>query len=152
MTARGEILASYVTSEIPFGLSPQETIKRLRDQEAFISISHPFDSWRNGAWRLDYLIEIASLVDADEIFNARCMNPNGNQLASEFAQKHDITSTDGSDAHAAFELGAARLVIPKFSTADELRVVIRKGKVQRHLSHLWVHLFSQYANLHKKGV
>lgn len=91
-------------------------------------------------------------VDAVEIFNARCMNPNGNQLASEFARKHDIAGTAGSDAHAAFELGAARLVIPKFSTADELRVVIQKGKVQGRLSHLWVHLFSQYANLHKKGV
>jgi predicted metal-dependent phosphoesterase TrpH len=44
MTTRGEILAFYLTSAVPSGLSPQETIKRLRYQGAFISVSHPFDS------------------------------------------------------------------------------------------------------------
>src|SRR5271157_2003852 len=46
MTTRGEILAAFVTKEIPARLSPIETIKRLRDQDAFISVSHPFDEWR----------------------------------------------------------------------------------------------------------
>src|SRR6185369_12745394 len=43
MTTRGEILAAFLTDEIPAGLSPQETIGRLREQGAFISVSHPFD-------------------------------------------------------------------------------------------------------------
>src|SRR5450759_4573073 len=34
MTSRGEILAAYVTAEIPPGLSPQETIQVLRSQGA----------------------------------------------------------------------------------------------------------------------
>src|SRR5512139_2701026 len=43
MTTQGEILAAYVTEEIPAFLSPLETIKRLKNQGAFISVSHPFD-------------------------------------------------------------------------------------------------------------
>lgn len=152
MTTRGEILAAYVTEEIPPGLSPQETIKCLRSQGAFISVSHPFDSWRSGAWKLENLLEITPLVDAIEIFNARCMIPVGNQRASEFARQKHIPGTAGSDAHVAFELGAAALLLPPFAGPDELRIVIHQGKVQGHLSPFWVHFFSRYARLRKKVV
>lgn len=150
MTTRGEILAAYVTEEIPPGLSPQETIKCLRSQGAFISVSHPFDSLRSGAWKLEDLLEIAPLVDAIEIFNARCMIPNGNQRASEFARKHHIPGTAGSDAHAPFEMGAAALVLPNFADPNELRIAVLEGKVQGRLSPFWVHFSSRYAHLHKK--
>ncbi len=152
MTARGEILAAYVSEEVPAGLSPQETIKRLRDQGAFISVSHPFDAWRSGAWTLEDLLEIAPLVDAIEIFNARCMKPGANRLAAEFARQHNLPGTAGSDAHAAFEVGAARLALPQFDGPDALRKVIREGKVQGRLSPFWVHFFSRYAHLRKKVV
>lgn len=152
MTSHGEILAAYVTEEIPSSLSPQETIQRLRDQGAFISLSHPFDSWRSGAWKLENLLEISPLVDAIEISNARCMAPAANQRASSYALQHELSGTAGSDAHAAFELGAARLILPQFSSSDELRVAIQKGKVQGHLSPFWVHFFSRYAQHRKKVV
>ena len=58
MTTRGEILAAFVSEEIPKGLSPQETIRRLKDQGAFISVSHPFDKWRSGGWQKNDLLEI----------------------------------------------------------------------------------------------
>ena len=151
MTTSGEILAAYVTEEIPAGLSPRETIKCLRDQGTFISIAHPFDAWRSGAWNLEDLLEIAPLVDAIEIFNARCMIRSANQRASEFAHQHSIPGTAGSDAHTTFELGSARLVLPQFMDPDELRVVIREGKVLGRLSPFWVHFFSRYAH-HRKMV
>ncbi len=49
-TTRGEILAFFVSEEVPAGLTPQETIARLKDQGAFISVSHPFDIYRGGHW------------------------------------------------------------------------------------------------------
>jgi predicted metal-dependent phosphoesterase TrpH len=48
MTTRGEILAAFVSEEVPMGLSPSETIRLLKDQGAFISVSHLFDKWRSG--------------------------------------------------------------------------------------------------------
>jgi predicted metal-dependent phosphoesterase TrpH len=148
-TTRGEILAAYVTEEIPRDLSPQETINRLRDQGAFISVSHPFDI-RSGAWVLDDLLEIAPYVDAIEVFNARCMKPGANQEALRFAYEHNLPGTAGSDAHAAFELGTACVELPQFDGPDELRKVIGQGIVRGQLSPFWVHLFSRYARIKKR--
>jgi predicted metal-dependent phosphoesterase TrpH len=148
-TTRGEILAAYMTGEIPGGLSPQETIHSLRDQGAFISVSHPFDL-RSGAWALEDLLEIAPLVDAIEVYNARCVRPGANQLALRFAKENSLPGTAGSDAHTAFELGAAYVELPQFEGPDELRKVIGQGKVHGHLSPFWVHFFSRYARIRKE--
>jgi len=150
MTARGEILAAYVTEEVRPGLSPQETIRRLRDQGAFISVSHPFDRWRSGAWKLEDLLEIVPLVDAIETFNARCMFAADNARAGEFARTHHLPATAGSDGHAAFEIGRAVMVLPQFRGPEELRKVIGQGQVRGRLSPPWVHFASRYASLRKK--
>ena len=152
MTTKGEILAAFVTELVPRGLSPQETIQLLRTQGAFISVAHPFDSWRHGAWKLEDLLEIAALVDAIEIFNARCTAHEDNRRAMEFARQHALPGTAGSDAHAAFELGKARLVLPRFEGAEGLRSVIRDGQVQGGLSPFWVHFASFYARWRKMAV
>jgi predicted metal-dependent phosphoesterase TrpH len=150
-TTCGEILAAYVTEEIPRGLSPQETIRRLRDQGAFISVSHPFDS-RSGAWQLPDLLVVAPLVDAIEVFNARILKPDANTLAQEFAHAHRLPGTAGSDAHAAFELGKAVVLLPQFEGPDGLRKVIQAGQVKGRLSPFWVHFFSFYARWRKMAV
>jgi hypothetical protein len=150
MTTRGEILAAYVCEEVPPRLSPQETILRLRGQGAFVSVSHPFDAWRSGAWQLYDLLEIVPMVDAIETFNARCMKPGANRLAAAFSRAYGLAGTAGSDAHAAFELGTARVILPQFTGPDELRKVIGQGKVHGRLSPLWVHFVSRYASLRKK--
>ena len=150
MTTSGEILAVYVNEEVPPGLSPRETIKCLRDQGAFVSIAHPFDTWRSGHWELEDLLEIAPLVDAIEVFNARCMRPGANRLAMEFARENNLPGTAGSDAHAAFEVGRACLDLPQFEGAAGLRAVIRQGRVVGRPSPFWVHFASRYARLRKK--
>jgi predicted metal-dependent phosphoesterase TrpH len=152
MTTKGEILAAYVSKEIPRGLSPQESILRLREQGAFISVAHPFDSWRNGAWKMEDLLEITPLVDAIEIFNARCTSRMDNQRAVDYARMHHLPGVAGSDAHAAFELGKARLVLPEFEGAEGLRNVIAQGEVSGDLSPFWVHFGSWYARWRKKVV
>src|SRR5512139_456744 len=50
MTDKGELLAFFVQEEIPAGETPENAISLLRQQDAFISVSHPFDSWRSGHW------------------------------------------------------------------------------------------------------
>jgi len=150
MTTRGEILAAYVTEEIPAKLSPQETIKRLRDQGAFISVSHPFDEFRSGGWKLTDLLEIVPLVDAIEVYNSRCMLPRFNREARQFAEKHDIAGTVGSDAHASFELGRSLLLLDPFEGPDEMRNVVRKGVPKTRWSPPWFHFSSRYATVSKK--
>jgi predicted metal-dependent phosphoesterase TrpH len=151
MTTCGEILAAYVTEEIPAGLSPQETICRLKEQRAFISVSHPFDVYRGGHWDEQDLLEILPDVDAIEVFNSRCWSPEFNRQAQRFAEEHNIPSTVGSDAHALLELGRAVLLLEQFQGPDELRAVIRQGIPKVRWSSPWVHLLSRYAVIRKGG-
>jgi predicted metal-dependent phosphoesterase TrpH len=150
MTARGEILAAYVQEEIPAGLSPRETIKLLKEQGAFVSVSHPFDELREGGWKENDLLEIIPSVDAIEVYNSRCMFSRFNQRAQQFAEKHNIAGTVGSDAHAAFELGRSLLFLDQFEGPEEMRQVIRKANVQVKKSPWWFHLVSRYASMKKK--
>ncbi|MFZ5922423.1 MAG: PHP domain-containing protein [Chloroflexota bacterium] len=150
LTTRGELLAAFVTEELPPGLSPLETIERLRGQGAFISVSHPFDVMRRGHWEPADLLEILPLVDAIETFNSRCWSPEFNRRALEFARQHRIPGTVGSDAHAAFELGRATLTVSGFTGPDELRRVIGQGQARTRWSPPWVHLTSRYAVFVKK--
>ncbi len=150
MTQQGEILAFFVQEHIPLGLDALQTIEILRQQGAFISVSHPFDQMRGGHWELADLEAIVPLIDAVEVFNARCMRPGYNERSQTFARLHDLPGTAGSDAHALFELGQARLVIPPFRDADEMRAVIREAQVQGKLSPPWVHLASRYAVWRKR--
>jgi predicted metal-dependent phosphoesterase TrpH len=146
MTTRGEILASFVKEEIPANLSPKDTIRRLKEQGAFISISHPFDELRKGGWQEADLLEILPDVDAIEVYNSRCMYPRFNRRAQAFAEKHDIPGTVGSDAHAAFEVGRSVLLLDPFTGPEEMRAVIRGGMPQVKWSPWWVHLVSRYAS------
>ena len=151
MTTRGEILAAYVTEEIPAGLSPKETIQRLKAQGAFISVSHPFDRMRSGAWKEPELLEILPLVDAIEVYNSRCMFPGFNREAKRFAEKHNVAGTVGSDAHAAFELGRSLMRLQPFDGPDEMRKIIRAGVPIMKWSPPWFHLTSRYATVTKKN-
>ena len=150
MTTRGEILAAFVSEEIPKGLTPQETIHRLRDQGAFISVSHPFDTMRKGGWKEPDLLEILPEVDAIEVYNSRCMCPRFNREARRFAEKHNLAGTVGSDAHVTFELGRSRLLLEPFDGPDQLRMVLRKGTQKVKWSLPWVHLTSRYSSVYKK--
>jgi predicted metal-dependent phosphoesterase TrpH len=148
-TTHGEILAAYVSEEVPAGLSPRETIARLKGQGAFISVSHPFDIYRGGHWDEEDLLEILPEVDAIEVYNSRCWSPEFNRQAQRFADEHDVPGTVGSDAHATLELGRSVLLLEQFQGPDELRKVIRGGIPQVRWSPPWFHLISRFAVIRK---
>ncbi len=151
MTTRGELLAFFVEEELPRGLEPEDAIRRLRDQGAFISVSHPFDRARNGAWALADLEAITPLVDAIETFNARCLGNQPNQAATAYANAHNLPGTCGSDAHILSEVGAARQELRPFRNAAELKQVIQKSRQIQRLSPFWVHFASTYARFRKRS-
>ena len=149
LTTRGELLAAFVTEEVPKKLPPLEAIARLRAQGAFISVSHPFDRQRSG-WALPDLLEIAPLVDAIEIFNARSYTAQQNLEAQQFAAEHHLPGTAGSDAHAPFEVGRALLALPAFDDPASLRAALPQARLFARRSLPLVHLLSFYARMTHK--
>jgi len=145
MTQSGELLAAFVQEEVPPGLSALETINILRDQGAFINVSHPFDHYRKGGWELPALLEITPLVDAIEVFNSRCIWPSFNHKACVYAQEHSLLGTVGSDAHATNEVGRATHLLPDFTSPSSLKSALAVAREDVHLSGFWVHFYSRYA-------
>ncbi len=153
MTSQGEILAFFVKETIPAGLTPAETIHRLRDQGAVISVSHPFDRWRKGAWEEPELLKIVEDVDALEVYNSRCLFPQDNARALAFAQAHGKPGTVGSDGHIAYEYGHATLRMQPFEGPGDFFEALKSATQETSLSPFWVHLFSSYAKfLRKRGL
>ena len=132
LTTKGEILAVFVREELPKGIEPLEAFKRLKDQNSFISLSHPYAMMRHG-WTEAEMEEYLPFLDAIEIANARNI-PSMNRSAAEFAAAHGLCGTAGSDAHGIPELGAMGLELPDFTDSDELRKAVRSSKVFGHES------------------
>jgi PHP-associated len=89
-------------------------------------------------------------VDAIEVYNSRCMLPRFNREAAQFARRLGLVGTVGSDAHAAFELGRALMMLELFEGPEGMRNAIRTGKQKVRWSPPWYHLVSRYAVIYKK--
>jgi predicted metal-dependent phosphoesterase TrpH len=134
-----------VKEEIPLNLSAQETIKLLRSQGAFISVSHPFDKFRKGHWMVEDLNEIMPSIDAIEVFNSRCLLPRFNLDAIVYAQQHHLPGTVGSDAHSLGEIGIAALLLPTFTDTAGLKRALTLSEPKVRPTGPWVHFITRYA-------
>lgn len=150
-TTHGEIIAYFVKEGVPKGLSPQETIRRLREQGAVISVPHPLDSLRRSAMGRENLLEIIDQVDALEVRNARCVRPADNLAAAELARAHGKLITAGSDAHTLSEIGRCTMAMPAFDDdAESFHEALAQGQAQGEVSPFWPHLASTYAKWYKR--
>jgi predicted metal-dependent phosphoesterase TrpH len=145
MTTKGEILAFFVQEFVPAGLTPMQTIEQLRDQGAFISVSHPFDSARSGSWTDDDLNAILPYVDAIETMNARTWSQTPNTKAAKIAAQFQLPGTAGSDAHAYAELGRVSMQLPGFDDVAGFRSALPRAHIIGRRSFPLVHFYSRYA-------
>ncbi len=149
-TTRGELIGYFMTEWVPPHLEPMDAIERLRAQGAVISVPHPFDTVRGQHWTEAELLEIVPHIHAIETFNARCLSHKPNRLAADFARRHGLLETVGSDAHSRWEVGRAALEMPVFNDARGFLEALKDAQAHTQLSPAFVHLFSRYAVLIKK--
>lgn len=149
-TTQGEFLAAFVIDPLPKRLSPEEALKRLKEQGAFISISHPFDPQRSG-WPLETLEWLVPQLDAVEVLNARVLNAEYNRLAAEFARAHNLPGNAGSDGHHPSEIGRVYSEVPDFQDAASLREAIKSARHFGKISSPFVHFYSSWARIKKSG-
>jgi predicted metal-dependent phosphoesterase TrpH len=130
-SAGGHVLALWVTQPIPRGLSLEETVSAIHEQDGVAVLAHPYEvmvGWR-AVWRYlrDPQILAQSGLDALEVHNASTPTPGNNWLARRVAQRLGMTMTGGSDAHT---LGGIGCGITRFAghTAADLRRAILTGQ------------------------
>ena len=146
-TTHGELMALFLHDPIPTGLSPQATIKHVREQGAVVGVSHPLDELRREAMGYDTLLTVVDQLDFIEVFNARCLFSRYNRAAREFAEERGLLMTAGSDAHSAWELGRGVTLMPSFDSPTSFLESLRAARIQGRMAPSWVHFLSRYAKI-----
>lgn len=150
-TSYGEIIGLFLAEEIPPGLSPKETVSRIKAQGGLVCIPHPFDRVRRSPLKLQMIDEILPQTDIIEAFNSRTTFLRDSVRAQALARAHGLAASAGSDAHTAYEIGHAYVEMPEFSGVDEFRQALVQGVIVGHRSVPWVHLASTLAKWRKRS-
>ncbi len=124
-TERGEIIGLFLEEEIKSKDVPG-VVSEIKEQKGIIVIPHPFDELRHSAFHPAE--EDVKFIDCIEGFNSRCVFRKYNKKAVEFAMRHNLTITAGSDAHFAWEIGNA-FILAESSGEKELRRKIQKKEI-----------------------
>jgi len=148
-TTAGEIIGYFLSEEIPKGLSPLETARRIREQGGAVCIPHPFDRMRLSALHHQNLETLLPYIDIVEVFNSRLLLRRQCAMAQRFAQAHGLLSSAGSDAHTIFEVGNAHVEMPDFNGKDQFLLALAQGRVGGRRSAPWFRLWSDWARLAK---
>ncbi|PKL66606.1 MAG: histidinol-phosphatase [Methanobacteriales archaeon HGW-Methanobacteriales-1] len=116
-TERGELIGLFLSEEIQSRVF-LEVIDEIRDQDGLVIVPHPFDSVRGNGISPDE--KDVHLIDHVEILNSRCLNRKFNEKAAQYAEKHDLRTFAGSDAHFPWEIGNAGVEIQDSSLREAL--------------------------------
>lgn len=149
LTPAGEIMGLFLRERIASGLSVDRAIEAIHGQGGLVALPHPFDPLRGLRLTSEALERVMPGVDIIEVFNARCHLPGANRRARDFARKHGLPGTAGSDAHTIPELGGTYVELPDFSTPQEFLQALKKAVVIGKPSSPFVHLHSTWAKIRK---
>jgi len=145
MTTHGEIIGLGIGEEIPRGLSPEETIDRIREQGGLVVIPHPFDTARRkSALLLNYDLKTRKKF-AVEVLNARYISWKPYERAVAFAIAKKAPMLGSSDAHTPWEVGMAYTFMRYCDDMDCVLSRIKKGETipKGKLSTPLIHAFSR---------
>jgi len=147
LTPHGEIMGMFLKETIPSGLSVEQTISRIREQDALVNIPHPFDKFRPSALDSEILETIVDHIDIIEAFNSRAPLIQSSTKAQTFADKYGITKGAGSDAHTIGEIGNAYIEMPEFNGRDDFLQALRAGKIVGHRTSPLIHFVTAWEEL-----
>jgi predicted metal-dependent phosphoesterase TrpH len=139
----------FLGEKVPRGLSPQETISRIRRQGGLVAIPHPFG--RSLPWNTNVLTskEILSQVDIIETFNSRTPFSSSIARAGKLAKEEGKAASAGSDAHTLAEIGRAYVEMPEFDSPDDFLNSLAQGKIFGQKSSYLAHFASMWARIRK---
>lgn len=121
-TSKGHLLVLGINEDIPYGLSPEETIGMVREKGGIVIPSHPFKM--KGIGQVDGLD-----VDAIETFNSSCIF-NENAEAKQMARSLGKGEVGGSDSHLLDTIGFGLTEIDTEPNQEAVLQAIREGKTR----------------------
>ena len=119
------VLAYGIHDEIPAGISLEEVIDKVRDQEGVSSAPHPFSL-------INALRDSAKKCDMVEVFNSNNVDILSNARATQFALDNKMIQVAGSDSHVLSTLGRCVNVIDSENNLDDILQAMKHGQI--HIS------------------
>jgi len=127
-TSRGHILGLNVTTPIPKGLDPAETVEMIHEAGGIAVAAHPLAVYKKGLGARRSLSALR--LDAVEVVNSSVfpfflLTP----LSRRLSLRLDLPQTGGSDAHIPEAIGLAYTIIYTDSNIEDIIDGIRRGLV-----------------------
>jgi len=127
-TREGEAMGMFLSRPLTRGLSLAETIIEIHEQGGLVNIPHPFARVAHRRPRLDVLERYADVIDVVEVYNARNVSPRDDLIAFDFARRHGLGRSAGSDAHFRNEIGRGYVLLDDFDGRDSFLTSLRNAE------------------------
>ncbi|HSM69917.1 MAG TPA: PHP domain-containing protein [Anaerolineales bacterium] len=111
-TSHGELIGLFLTKKVEEGLSPEETVREIKEQGGLVLLPHGFDPLKRWHLKVEAREKIRSSIDIVETFNSRISRPYWNRAAMKWAEEHGVVMSAGSDAHTVADVGNAWVEVP----------------------------------------
>jgi len=164
-TTHGELQGLFLSAHIPGGLSPVETIDRIKGQGGLVCMPHPFirtpyssrknlGHSNNGVFvpspklaGINGLLteDVLSRLDMMETINSRTPLKWNWAACRKLASLCGLPQTAGSDAHTVREVGRARMQMDDFSDAASFLESVKRATISGQASSIFVHYSSTMA-------
>jgi len=150
LTPHGEIMGMFLQETIPSNISIEQAIYRIKEQGGVVCLPHPFDPFRGLSLTGEETDALADKIDIVEIFNARSPINTTADKAIDYAARHGLAGTAGSDSHTLKEIGHTYVLMPDFNTIEEFFESLRQGDIHQKKASILVHLNSTWMKIKKK--
>ena len=130
-TAEGHLLALYIQHRIPKGLSLEETLRQVADQNGVCIAPHP-GGIRYNSMNPDVIRcalqkpDLARVLVGIEVYNAGLLRLSGNRVAQQLADGLPVAQIGSSDAHLLWMVGKGATFF-RGSSALQLRRSLETG-------------------------
>lgn len=114
-TNQGEIIGLFLEKKIASGMTVQETLDAIDQQNGIIYVPHPYDlSRKRTVLEYSALMEFKDRVQLIEVHNGRNRSKQYTLEQKRIGEQVGAVPVVGEDAHCFFELGRNYLILPDF--------------------------------------
>jgi predicted metal-dependent phosphoesterase TrpH len=146
-STEGEIIGLFLQETIRKGLTPEDTVRAIREQGGLVLVPHPYDRIRRSPLREEALLRIMAQVDIIEVFNSRTVFQDDNERSRRLAEEHGKLMSAATDAHTPWEIGLAYTEMPPFEGPGDFLIALGKGKIVGRRCFIGFHLLSTWAKI-----
>jgi len=146
-STEGEIIGLFLQEMVRKGLTPEDTVRAIREQGGLVLIPHPYDRLRRSPLRPEAALRIMKDVDIIEVFNSRTIFAGDNAKSRRLAEEHSKLMSAATDAHTPWEIGLAYVELPPFEGPGDFLVSLGKGTITARRSFVGFHFLSTWAKV-----